>query len=183
MSRRTGQNGHIERSGRWWVARWWMDVPGQEKRALKRARICPVSGPGCLTKSERQRRCREIIAESGADSEEYFNKVVKLQKSGVTFREQAEAWFTSAGSRKRKPVAPSTIQFWRGCLDNWLIPNLRDLLLKDVNNGAVKRLVAIMSEGGLSPKTITSYVQVVKAVVASAVNEEGEELYPRKWNA
>ncbi|HEY4001083.1 MAG TPA: hypothetical protein VGO93_19595, partial [Candidatus Xenobia bacterium] len=37
MSRRTGQKGHIEQSGRWWVARWWMDVPGQERRALKRA--------------------------------------------------------------------------------------------------------------------------------------------------
>src|SRR5215831_14970927 len=27
MSRRTGQNGHIEVSGKWWVVRWWMDVP------------------------------------------------------------------------------------------------------------------------------------------------------------
>jgi hypothetical protein len=30
MSRRTGQSGHIEASGKWWVVRWWMDVPGQE---------------------------------------------------------------------------------------------------------------------------------------------------------
>ena len=184
MSRRTGQTGHIERSGRWWVARWWMDVPGQEKRTLKRAKICPVSGPGKLTKSERQRRCREIIAASGADTEEYFNKVVRpQQKRGVTFSKQAETWFIAAGSRKRKPVARSTIQFWRGCLDNWLIPNIGDIPLSDVNNGAVKRLVAIMSDGGLSPKTITSYVQVVKAVVASAMNDDGEELFPRKWNA
>ena len=51
-----------------------------------------------------------------------------------------------------------------------------------VNNGAVKRLVAIMVEE-LSAKTIQSYVGVVKAVIASAVNGEGEELYPRKWNA
>lgn len=184
MSRRTGQTGHVERSGRWWVARWWMDVPGQEKRTLKRAKICPVSGPGKLTKSERQRRCREIIAASGADSEEYFNKVVRSQqKHGVTFRKQAEVWITAAGARKRKPVARSTIQFWRGCLDNWLIPNIGDIPLSDVNNGAVKRLVATMSKGSLSPKTITSYVQVVKAVVASAMNDEGEELFPRKWNA
>ena len=27
-----------------------------------------------------------------------------------------------------------------------------------------------------------NYVQVVKLVVASAVNEEGEQVYPRKWN-
>jgi integrase len=184
MSRRTGQKGHVEQSGRWWVVRWWMDVEGQDKRALKRARICPITGPGKLTKSERQRRASEIIADSGADTEQYFNRIVKpqLQKSCATFKEQAEKWFAAATTRKRKPVAPSTVQFWSGVLDNWLNPNLGDVPLSSVNNSAVKRLVSIMSERRLSPKTITSYVQVVKAVVASAVNEEGEELYPRKWN-
>lgn len=39
-----------------------------------------------------------------------------------------------------------------------------------------------MVKAGLSPKTINTYSQVVKAVVASAVNEEGEQIYPRKWN-
>lgn len=34
----------------------------------------------------------------------------------------------------------------------------------------------------LSLKSITSYIGVVKQVVASAVNAEGEELYSRKWN-
>jgi integrase len=180
MSRRTGQTGHIERSGKWWVARWWMDTRGQDKRVLMRAKICPISGPGSLTKSERQRRCREIIAASGADTERHFNEVVVPQQSGVTFAEQAEKWFSEATTRKRKPIASSTIEFWRGCLDKWLIPNLGDIPLSNVNNGAVKRLVALMS-ARLSPKSITSYVQVVKAVVASAVDEEGEELYPRKW--
>src|ERR1700739_4559456 len=46
MSRRAGQTGHIEQSGKWWVVRWWMDVPNQEKRILKRGKICPISGPG-----------------------------------------------------------------------------------------------------------------------------------------
>jgi len=39
-----------------------------------------------------------------------------------------------------------------------------------------------MSEAGLSAKTIVNYVQVVKLVVASAVDQEGEQVYPRKWN-
>jgi integrase len=40
-----------------------------------------------------------------------------------------------------------------------------------------------MSEGCLSPKTISdNYVPVVKMVVASAVDEQGEQIYPRKWN-
>src|SRR5260370_33294119 len=40
-----------------------------------------------------------------------------------------------------------------------------------------------MSEAGLSPKTISdNYVPVVKMVVASAIDEEGEEIRPRTWN-
>lgn len=181
MSRRTGQKGHIEPSGKWWVVRWWQDVPGQEKRSLRRARICPISGPGSLNKSERRRRASEIIAESGADTEEYFNSVVNPMQFAVTFRQQAETWHENETTRKRNPVAIATKEWWRGCLDNWLIPHLGDLPISEVNNGAVKRLVTTMMTK-LGPKTITSYVGVVKQVVASAVNSEGEELYPRKWN-
>ena len=55
--------------------------------------------------------------------------------------------------------------------------------MSEVNNAALKRLIAKMSEGGLSPKTISdNYVPVVKMVVASAVDEQGEQIYPRKWN-
>ena len=49
-------------------------------------------------------------------------------------------------------------------------------------NLALKGLVEKMVKAGLSPKTVNTYSQVVKAVVASAVNEEGEPVYPRKWN-
>jgi len=34
----------------------------------------------------------------------------------------------------------------------------------------------------LADKTIVTYFQVVKAVVASAVNKEGEQLHSRNWN-
>ena len=147
-----------------------------------RAKICPISGPGYLSKSERERRAREIIAESGADTVEHFNQVVK-QSHGVTFREQANWWLNHIRRRKRKPLAPATLELWKGCLDNWINPNIGDLPLCEVNNSVLKTLVAKMSEGGLSPKTISdNYVPVVRMVVASAVDEQGEEIYPRKWN-
>jgi integrase len=158
-----------------------MDVEGREKRAHRRARICPTSGKGVLSASARQRRAHEIITESGADTEEYFNKVVK-QKNGARFREQASFWIERVNSRKRKPVAIATLQSWEGCLRNWINPTIGDLPLSEVNNAALKELVAKMSKGGLSAKTIDNYAQVVKMVVASAVNREGEEVYPRKWN-
>ena len=53
--------------------------------------------------------------------------------------------------------------------------------MSEINNFVLKTVVAKMSEGGLSPKTITdNYAPVVKMVVASAVDEQGEEIFPRK---
>ena len=144
-------------------------------------RICPVSGPGLLSQSERERRAREIISASGADSEAYFRRVAK-QVIGVTFREQAKWWLHRVQTRKRNPVASSTVETWQCCLTNWLNPNIGDLPLSEVNNGALKTVVAAMADGGLSPKSISNYAQVVKMVVASAVDEQGEEIHPRRWN-
>jgi hypothetical protein len=39
-----------------------------------------------------------------------------------------------------------------------------------------------MTDAGLSAKTVNNVVQVVKMVVASAVNENGEQVHPRTWN-
>jgi len=47
--------------------------------------------------------------------------------------------------------------------------------LPEINNAVLKSVLAKMSEQGLSPNTIDNYVPVVKMVVASAVDEEGEE--------
>ena len=109
LSRRTGQDGHIEKSGKWFVVRFWKDIPGQEKRMHVRERICPISGPGLLSKSERKRKAREIIQASGADSAEYFKEVVK-QETGVTFREQSEIWLQQSLTRKRKPIRATSAE-------------------------------------------------------------------------
>jgi integrase len=183
MSRRRGQKGHIEQSGNWYVVRFWMDVPGQEQRKLVRERICPVSGPGSLSESARIRRGREIIAASGADTVEHFNKVVKQQPATVlVFREQAQRWLEQLRNRKRKPVAPGTIEDWEGILKNWINPNIGDCPVGDVTNSVLKRLVAVMAKKELLPKTIENYLQVPKMVVASVIDEDGNQVYPRKWN-
>jgi hypothetical protein len=89
MTRRRGQDGSIETSGRWRVVRFWIDVPGQNKRQHACVRICPASGPGLLSAATQRRHAREIIAKSGADAEEHFTKVV-VGKKVVTFKKQAE---------------------------------------------------------------------------------------------
>ena len=72
MTRRSGQSGHIEVRGKYYVVRFWKDVVGQEQRQRGYERICPVSGPGKLSASERERKAKEIIVASGVDTVEHF---------------------------------------------------------------------------------------------------------------
>ena len=146
-----------------------------------RAKISPISGPGKLSASERQRKAKEIIAASRVDTVDYFEKVVR-SNHGITFREQAAIWLTQMKNRKRKPVAPSTLDNWERCLKNWLNPNIGHMPLHSIGNLAVKNLGTTMVKGGLGPSAIRSYTNAAKMVVASAVNEEGDALYPRNWN-
>jgi integrase len=180
MSRRSGQTGYIEKKGNAFYCRFRIDVPGQDKREYRCVRICPAIGLGSMTKQERKRRAKEIIAESGADSERHFNKVEAVNL-GVTFRQQA-AWFLDhVKTRKRKPVKPATATSWTSHLA-WINRVLGDMPLASVNNSALKELVSKMAEENFSPKTMHNYSYVVKAVVASAVNEQGEKIYPREWS-
>ena len=184
MSRRSGQNGSIQKDGKWYVVRWWMDVEGQEKRRRMRAKICPISDPGKLSASERERKAKEIIAASGADSVEHFEKVVKpTQASGTTFREQSAIWLNRMRERRRKPIAPATLDLWERALANWLNPDLGDKPLGSIDDLAMKNLVDAMVKGGLGASAIRSYTNVVKRVIDAAVDEKGKRLLPRmEWN-
>jgi hypothetical protein len=62
-----------------------------------------MSGPGKLSASERKHKAKEIIAASGADTAEHFEKVVR-SNHGITFREQAEISLGQMMNRKRKPL-------------------------------------------------------------------------------
>lgn len=177
MSRRS-QVGNIELSGKWYVVRFWKDVQGQDKRVHACERICPVKGSDSLTKAERKRKALELVASSGVNSREKFIEAT----FGVTFREQATQFINQALTRKRKPIKPATVSTWQNCLDKWLNPHLGDMLLANVNNGTMKTLVSKMHAEKLSPKSIVNYTGLAKLVVASAVDENGDQLFPRRWN-
>ena len=181
MARRSGQVGYEERKGNWYHVRFRKDVPGQEKRAYLSVPICPISGPGALTKPERLRKRKEIIVASGADTEDHFNKIEAINH-GTAFRKQAEWWLNYVQTRKRGPVTPATAAGFESYLKKWLNPNIGDVPLSSVNNPVVRDLVTKMTDAGLSAKMVNNVVQVVKMVVASAVNENGDQLHPRTWN-
>src|SRR5450759_3513878 len=166
MARR-GQVGTIERSGKWYVVRFWKYPIGQD-RIYASEKICPTDNkaPGYLPKGERRRRASEIIQASGVNDVETF-----VASEGKTFREQAEWFLTHSVRRKRRPAKPATVANWRCCVDKWLNPNIGDLPLASINNGTVKTLVAKMHAATLSPQTMTTYVNLVKLVVASAIDD------------
>lgn len=178
MARR-GQVGRIEVSGKWYVVRFWK-YPARQDRIHASERICPT-GPkalGYLPKGERRRRANEIVESSGVNDARKFVET----NVGTTFREQAEAFLNHSVNRKRRPAKPQTISGWRYCLKNWLNPVIVDLSLACVSNGTVKILVAKMHEAKLSAQTMTTYVNLVKLIVASAIDDNGDQLFPRKWN-
>lgn len=67
-------------------------------------------------------------------------------------------------------------------MDKWILPTIGDTPLAEVSNAVLKLAIETMAAGGLAAKTIVSYSLVVKMVVASAVDSEGEQIHPRKWN-
>jgi integrase len=152
--------------------RYWVDVPGTERQRRT------VSLGVCATKTLARKRLRDYIAEQGVNDASAFHQNTA---PATTFAEQAEVWLREIKTRRRKPVKPATIAGWRHSLDKWLLPLIGDMRLADVGNAALKTVVEKMS--ALSPKSIINHTRTVKMVVASALNSEGEQLYPRKWNA
>jgi Phage integrase, N-terminal SAM-like domain len=181
MLRRSGQAGTIVKEGGWYRVRFRIDVPEQYERVQKSIKICPVSGPGLLTKAERERRKVEIVNSFGANSVEHFRNVVEGE-SGVTFREQSKVWLEQMKTRKRKPVKPATIVNWEMALNKWLLPLIGDLPLASVKNGILKMLVSKFDEAGLSPSSIRTYCRAMTMVVGSLKDDDANPIYPRKWN-
>jgi len=100
----------------------------------------------------------------------------------TTVRQQAATFMTQIQTRRRQPVRSATVKSYQSHLTKWVLPLLGDKDLSQIENGAVKNFIQKLSEAGLSAPSITKIFTVVKMIVASAVDENGNELYPRKWN-
>jgi integrase len=152
--------------------RYWIDTPEGRKRRK-------VSLGICLTRTCARRKLRDHIEREGVNDSALF---MANNSPALTFRQQAEKWIRSLPTRRRKPVKPATISGWRHALDKWILPTIGEKPLAEVSNAALKLLIETMAAGGLAAKTIVSYSLVVKLVVASAVDDEGEQIYSRNWN-
>ncbi len=191
MSRRVGQNGNIFvkpncKNGRCnhkkglcpKYGRYWVDQPGQHERLRK------VTSFGEVTQTKAERELRDHIRETQVDSPETF---VEITCPTTTFKQQAQWWLDEmragriVSRKKRKPIKPATLAGYQAAV-NWLNESIGSTPLADIKNEVTRQLVIRMRAADLADKTIVNYFQVVKAVVASAVSSEGEQLHPRTWN-
>jgi integrase len=146
------------------------------------AKIAPVvfdkNGEPKLPSAEVERKAREIVEKSGANSEQHFNRVVLGE---VSFRDQAKTYVRWAITRDREPIRDtSSIE---AALNKWILPAIGDLPLGNVHNITVKPLVTKMKKS-LSARTVNKYVEYIGQVVASLKDgKTGEPVHPRKWDA
>ena len=80
-------------------------------------------------------------------------------------------------------MKPATVSTWKYSLGKWLIPYFGDAPLATILNASALSLVERFYKHGLSAQTIPTSVNLVKLIVASAIDENGEGIYPRKWNS
>jgi integrase len=103
-------------------------------------------------------------------------------RSTLTFRVAAKEWITECESRKLKPIKASVSHNWRCILRNHLNPLIGELLLSDVGNKAMRSLVEKLARKKLAPATIKNICLVVKLVVASVTDDDGNRIHLREWN-
>lgn len=182
MSRRSGQNGTVVVVGNWYRVRWRMDVEGQKERIKMSEKVAPAvfdrNGKPKLPSAEVERKAREIVEKSGANSEQRFNRIVLGE---VSFQDQAKTYVRWATTRDREPIRDSS--GIEAALNKWILPAIGDLPLGNVHNITVKPLVTKMKKS-LSARTINKYVEYIEQVVASLKDgKTGEPVHPRKWDA
>jgi integrase len=97
----------------------------------------------------------------------------------ITFATQSAAFLESLETRRRG-VKPGTLATWNSIIKKHVLPNIGSVQLASFENGALKKFADNLD--GLSPKSVRDVVAVVKAVVSSAIDENGNELFPRRWN-
>lgn len=100
----------------------------------------------------------------------------------ITFAQQAQKFLLESANRKRNPLRPASLRTYRAQIETHLIPLIGKKSLQDVGNKVVSEVVQKLVEKGLSPSSITLNVVIIKKIRKSAVNSEGDQLFPATWN-
>jgi integrase len=174
LARRRFQKGQLLLIGDRWSVRFYEDAIENGERRRRRVQRFLGTLKELPTKRLAMRAMAAVLSS--------VNSLAYRPSTTTTFRDYAKRWVETCGTRRRRTIKPSTLRTWESILENHILPILGGTPLSSVDNRAVKDLVEGLVRKKLSAQTIKNIVAVVKLVKSSAVDENGEELYPTKWN-
>ena len=169
MSRRSGQKGQVVRKGDMWHIRFYVDVPGQDKRQRKSLPIGPAVGKEKLTKPEAARKGLEIIEREGVNTSAHLER---SRMRAVCFGDAARSWRDGHLNMKKKRASQKSM----GCeLRKHVLPLLDEMPIEDVNSYAAMRdLIQTWQSRDLSTKSIKNLFIIVRAVYNFRLDEMAE---------
>src|SRR5579863_8934853 len=101
----------------------------------------------------------------------------------LTIQSAADAWLHTLETRKRRPAKPATLHTLRSYVRAHVSPHLGNHEIATFGNAEMRDFVTHLAGKKLAPKTILEVSNAVRQIVASVVDANGDEVFPRKWNS
>jgi integrase len=181
MRRRSGQSGQIVRKGNMWHVRFYVDLPGQQKRSRKSVPVGPAIGKERLTKSEARRKAGEILRSAGVNTAEHLERAMHPERI-KTFAQRVE--WCRKNHKAWTDGKPGPVATMEGHLAKHILPRFGELPVESIDEAAVQEFVASLKRSTferrrrdgtliktyqLSRKTILNVVGLVKLVLGRKV--------------
>jgi integrase len=99
----------------------------------------------------------------------------------VTLRSQYFVWMDELKARAYDKPSPATLATFTSRAKT-VLSLAGNIPLAAFGNAAMKKFVQDCAHFDWSPSTLADHMLIVKLIIASAVNEEGDPLHPRAWN-
>jgi integrase len=100
----------------------------------------------------------------------------------MILREQFNFFIKDLATRKRRPVKPSTISTYQSIYNKWIGPKLANTDISEIENGIVKAFVSHLHENKLSVSSINTAITLLKNIIHSAMDVNGNQIYTKNWN-
>lgn len=172
LTRRRHQGGQLIELANGWAMRSYENGEGQRLRVQK-----------FLGDFEELPTKRSALTKMQSELAAVNQNLTACPRTTTTFRVFAKRWIEGCEQRKQKPIKASVAHDWRSILRNHLNPLIGELPLSDVGNRTMRSVVERLAAKKLSPATIRNITLVIKLVRGSAIDDDGNELFPMKWNS
>ena len=178
MSFRSGQSGTVVKKSKMWHGRYYLDVPGTDKR--RKASI-PLGSISTMNKTEAKRKLRAILEKMGLNDDSHLER---MDAAAKTFAAEAAWW-----KENRLPMFKPSCQETMGShLEKYLMPRFGSLPIAAIDGRRVQEFITDLSrveytwpngvKRRLSPKTIRNIVGVLNLIVGERVWRDWEIRYP-----